>query len=67
MEKRFLTIREASQYLNVSESLLYKLVETKKIPHIRIGRKILFDLKKLDQYIEENSVKLKDGSKIFDL
>jgi len=67
MEKRLLTIREASQYLNVSESFLYKRVEAKEIPHIRFCRKILFDLKKLDRYIEENSVKVEDWSKILDL
>ncbi|MQY60657.1 helix-turn-helix domain-containing protein [bacterium] len=42
MERRFLTTREASRYLNVSQSFLYKLVETKQIPHKRISRKSLY-------------------------
>ncbi|MBL7083231.1 MAG: helix-turn-helix domain-containing protein [Candidatus Aminicenantes bacterium] len=62
MEKKLLSLREAGQYLNVSQSLLYKLVETKQIPHLRIGRKILFDLKKLERFIELNSIEVQDWS-----
>ena len=63
MEKRFLrflTLKETSGYLNVSVHLLYRLVETKQIPHTRIGRKILFDIKKLEAFIEENSFEAQD-------
>ena len=60
MEKRFLTLKETAEYMNLSSSLLYKLVETKQIPHIRIGRKILFDRQKFERFIDENSHGVKD-------
>ena len=63
MEKRFLrflTLKETSGYLNVSVHLLYRLVETKQIPHTRIGRKILFDRQKLERFIDENSHGVQD-------
>ncbi len=60
MEKRFLTLKETSGYLNLSASLLYKLVETKQIPHTRVGRKILFDRQKLERFIDENSHGVQD-------
>ena len=60
MEKRFLDVRECSKYLNISIYLLYRLVETKAIPHTRIGRKILFDIKKLERFIEEHSFEIED-------
>jgi excisionase family DNA binding protein len=63
LEKRFLTLKETAGYLNVSVHLLYRLVETKQIPHTRIGRKILFDIKKLEGFIEENSFEIQDWSK----
>jgi len=62
LEKRFLSLRETSEYMNLSASLLYKFVETKQIPHIRIGRKILFDVKKLERFIDENSFGVQDWS-----
>ena len=62
MEKRFLTIKETSEYMNISASLLYKLVETKQIPHTRVGRKILFDRQRIERWINENSVEQIDWS-----
>lgn len=46
--------------MNLSASFLYKLVETKQIPHTRVGRKILFDVRKLERFIDENSHGVQD-------
>ena len=55
MQKRFLDVRQTAEFLNVSVHLIYRMVEMKRIPHTRIGRKLLFDLKRLERWIEENS------------
>jgi len=55
MEKRLLNIAEAGEWLGLSESFLYKLVEDDSIPHIRIGRAIRFDIKLLEEWIKEDS------------
>lgn len=55
MQKRLLDVRECSEYLNVSVHLVYKMAETRQIPVTRIGRRLLFDLKRLDAWISENS------------
>ena len=57
-----MSLRETSEYMNLSASLLYKLVERKQVPHTRIGRKILFDRQKLEKYIDENSHGVEDWS-----
>jgi hypothetical protein len=36
------------------------MAEMKQIPHTRICRKLLFDIKKLERFIEENSVEVQD-------
>ena len=46
-------IHEAATYMKLSTSYLYKLVQKKKIPHIRAGYKILFNKADLDKWIEE--------------
>ena len=60
MKQRFLNVRECSEYLNISTYLLYRMVETKQVPHTRIGRKVLFDVKKLERFIDENSFEVQD-------
>jgi len=56
LQKRLLTIREAAGYLNVSTYFLYKLTADKKIPFLRMGRKILFDLNRINAFISNNSI-----------
>lgn len=64
MEKRFLDVKQCSKFLNISTHFIYKLVEQKQIPHTRLGKKVLFDIKKLEEFIEENSVQPTDWSEI---
>jgi excisionase family DNA binding protein len=54
MEKRLLNIAEAGEWLGLSESFLYKLVESDSIPCIRFGRVIRFDIKELEAWLRED-------------
>ena len=56
MQKRLLTIKEASEYLGISANTLYSWVSQKKIDYVKIGRLTKFDLRVLDRYIDNNSV-----------
>lgn len=56
-----MTPREAADDLGVSPSLIYQLVEERRIGHIRVGGKgrrgrILIELKALEAFLEENRV-----------
>jgi excisionase family DNA binding protein len=55
MDKRLLSIVEAAEWLGLSQSFLYKLVESDAIPHIRFGRAIRFDIKQLEDWISEDA------------
>jgi excisionase family DNA binding protein len=55
MEKRLLSIVEAAEWLGLSQSYLYKLVEADAIPHIRFGRAIRFDIKELEEWLKEDT------------
>jgi excisionase family DNA binding protein len=52
--ERLLTIREAAQYLAVSVSTLYGWVWQRRIPFVKIGRALRFDLHDLAAFIEAN-------------
>ena len=46
-EMKLKTIRESAQMLNVSESALYRKIQTDEIPAYRFGRKVLLDLREV--------------------
>ncbi len=56
MQKRLITIKEASVYLGVSVNTLYSWVSQKKIDYVKMGRLTKFDLKTIDKFIENNTV-----------
>ena len=56
VEKRLLSVAEASQLLGMSESFLYKLAESKEIPHLRLGRAVRFDIAQIDSWLKRHAV-----------
>jgi excisionase family DNA binding protein len=47
MEKRLIAASEAAAQLGVAKSTLYVLCRQRKIPHLRIGDRLLFDLEEI--------------------
>ena len=66
MEKRLIDLKTASEYLSVSIHFLYKKVENKQLECVRRGRKILFDIRKLDELIEQCTGEAVDWSEYFE-
>ena len=56
MEGSFLDIKQLSSYLSIKPSLIYSLVESKEIPHYRVGRLIRFKKEEVDQWIDGHRV-----------
>jgi len=58
--KEVLTLEEASEFLGVSKSQLYKLTRTASIPHYKPnGKYIYFDRAELIEWVKQNPVKTK--------
>lgn len=55
MEKRLLSIVDTAEWLGISQSYLYRLVEAGAIPHIHFGRAIRFDIKQLEVWLGEDT------------
>ena len=49
----FLNVKEVSAYLALKTSTIYSMVEERKIPCYRIGRKIRFKKSVIDQWMEQ--------------
>src|SRR3990170_3341182 len=46
--RRLITAKEASQYLSLSTDTVYQLASLRKLPYLKIGARVLFDVKALD-------------------
>ena len=44
-----------AEYLHVGERAVKTLVETRRIPFVRVGRHIRFDLDRIDAWLDENT------------
>ena len=55
IRKEVLNLSEASQYLELSHSHLYKLTSSGSIPHYKPnGKKLYFNRAELDQWLQRN-------------
>ena len=54
--QHLLTIQQAAHYTGLSVNTLYKWVSQRKIPHIKIGRLVKFDLHSLEEWIQQQTV-----------
>jgi len=51
-EKRLISVEDAAKYLGVQKSTMYSWASRRKIPSVKIGRRLLFDQEDLDRMIE---------------
>ena len=60
VERTTLTMKETATYLGVSYWLVTQLVKRKEIPYLKIGGRIVFRVKALEEYLidmEQKSLK----------
>lgn len=60
MEKRLLGIQELADYLGLTKGTVYVWVCQRKIPFIKVGRLVKFDIRKIDKWLDESSVGVYD-------
>ena len=55
--KNVLTLEEASKFLNISKSYLYKLTSAQQIPHYKpSGKMVYFERTALESWMRQNPV-----------
>ena len=57
-EKRFIGIEECAEYLDIKKGTLYAWVHERKIPHLKFGKPVKFDLRELEGWIKKRKVKV---------
>ncbi|HCJ67508.1 MAG TPA: transcriptional regulator [Elusimicrobia bacterium] len=56
MERRLFSIDEVAEYLGVKKWTLYAWVSQRRIPFVKCGRLTKFDLRRIEQWIQENTI-----------
>ena len=51
MKKRYISIKELSEYSSLSQKTLYEWAGTGRLPAIKLGRRVLFDLEDIDRLL----------------
>lgn len=52
MEKRLLNVEELALHLGFAKGTIYNWVHLKRVPYIKIGGRVKFDLNDIDQIVE---------------
>lgn len=55
-DKDFLTVKELAEWIRLSKSKIYSLVAENKIPHVKVGGKILFVKSAILTWIESQTI-----------
>lgn len=53
MDKRYLGIEEASQYLGLTKGTLYVWVCQRRIPYLKIGKLLKFDIIEIENWLKD--------------
>jgi excisionase family DNA binding protein len=51
-KKRYVNINEVSEYMSLPVKSLYELASQGRIPSIKLGKRVLFDLQDIDKMME---------------
>jgi excisionase family DNA binding protein len=56
--KRFINTEELAEYLGVGINTVRSWTFMKKIPYVKMGRLVRFDLKEIDKWIHDNKIEI---------
>jgi excisionase family DNA binding protein len=58
--KRLLNVREVAVYLGVTVDTVYRMARLRTLPSVKVGRALRFDVKALERFVEEHTIKTID-------
>jgi len=54
--ERLISVKEAAKLLNISVHTLYSWVSEKRIPSVKMGRRVAFDPEDLEAWVNKNKI-----------
>ncbi|MBA3051806.1 helix-turn-helix domain-containing protein [bacterium] len=59
-EWEWMKLKETAEYLQISQTSLYRMLTSKKIPASKVGRQWRFNRTRIEQWLETEDIMLKD-------
>ena len=56
IKNKLLTPDQLADFLNISKTTIYRLIDSRKIPFYKIGGSIRFDKKDIMNYLQESKI-----------
>ncbi len=56
LTRRLISVKEAAAYTGLSPHTLYTMVSQRRIPYVKVGRRTMFDLGLLDDWLKQHTV-----------
>lgn len=57
MDRRFVAIEDLAQYLSLTKGTLYVWVSQRRIPYLKMGGALRFDLKEIENWLKDKRIK----------
>jgi excisionase family DNA binding protein len=57
MDRRFFSIKELAEYLGLTRGTLYVWVCQRRIPYLKIGKLVKFDLREIEVWLKDKKIK----------
>jgi len=57
MEKRFLNIKEMSDYIGLTQGTLYVWTSQRRLPYLKVGNRVRFDLQEIEKWLKGKRIK----------
>ena len=59
MDQKYMTAQELAAYTRLAKSTIYLMVERNEIPYIRFGKRVMFESREIESWIEEKKTPAK--------
>ncbi len=56
LTRRLISVQEAADYIGLSPDTVYTMVSEQRIPYVKVGRRTMFDVGHLDDWLKEHTV-----------
>ena len=67
IKKRFIGVKELSNYMSVSRNTIYFWIHNKKIPYLKAGRLVRFDLEEIEKWLYNRKYEEKEPRELGDV
>ena len=55
---RYINVKQLSEYIGIGKDMIYHYNSAKEIPYMKIGRRVVYDIKEIEKWLKSKRVVL---------